>query len=229
MTLNQFLRIGLRRWYIVVFCAVLTVVGVFVATRPNPVYWTRVSVVFLAPTSLDNPNSLGATTESLISFAAIVDREYNGNVQTPRFSSLEATLYGAGARSAARVELLNTGGQWNNAFTRPELTVEVVDDSEQAVRSTLAEITSRIDGIVAQQQDAAGVPDADRISTLTSPQSAVVSSAQGNRLRAAGSVLLLGVGGCVVATVLIDRRLLRHARTGADKRPAAVEETVAFH
>jgi hypothetical protein len=227
MTLNQFLRIGLRRWYIVLFCAVLTAIAVFLVSRPTPVYWTRVSVIFLAPTSLDNPNSLGATTDSLISFAALVDREYNGNIQSPRFSSQEATLYGAGARSEARVALLNSGGQWNDSFTRPELTVEVVDESERAVRSTLTDITERIDGIVTEQQDAAGVPDADRITTLTSPQFAVVSSAQGNRLRAAASVLFLGVGVCAVATVVVDRRLLGRTRPASDPQADTVDDLVS--
>ncbi|WP_162942778.1 hypothetical protein [Cryobacterium soli] len=223
MTANQFLRIAIRRWYIVLLCAVLTVIGMLIASRPNPVFWTRVNVVFLAPTSLDNPNALRDTTENLVSFAALVDRQYNGNAAVPRFSSQEARLYGAGERAGSAVSLLNSGGQWNDSFIRPELTVEVVGDNEADVLTTLGQITERIDRIVDEQQDVVGVSGADRITTLMSPQTAVVSSAQGNRLRALGAILLLGAGACVVATGFVDRLLLRRAGSRLSAETARVE------
>ncbi|MBB5642778.1 hypothetical protein [Cryobacterium roopkundense] len=213
MTLNQIFRACARRWYILLGLAILTGFGAVLAAGAGGVYWTRVDVIFLEPSSSANPNALRAGTGgNLVAFAALVERQVNGNLDTPRFSNVESTLYGAGVRQGSRVSLANTGGQWADAFTRPVLSVEVVDSSETAVRSTLGLVLAHIDRISAEQQADAGVPQSSQITTLASPQQAVISRAEGKGTRAGLAVLVLGLALAGAVTAGADRFLTRRAR-----------------
>jgi hypothetical protein len=209
VTLNQLLRIWARRWYVLTVFAAFTSVAIFLAVRVDGIYWTRVDVVFLAPSTPGNQNTLRSTSDSLVDFAAIVERQFNGNERAPRFSSTGATLYGAGVRKGYDVTLPNSGGQWSTYFADPVLTVDVVDSSEEAVRTVLAQVVGRINALARQQQLAESVPPSQIIQTLQSPQSAVVSRVAGNRLRAAGGILLLGASVGGAGTVLVDRVIAR--------------------
>lgn len=197
----------MRRWYVLAVFAIFTAGAMGISALAGGVYWTRVDVVFLAPPTVTDPNALRATSKSLIDFAAIVERKYTGNTQVPRFSTEEATLYGSGVRVGQKVTLLNSGGQWNDSFTRPMLRVEVVDGSEALVKAAVTDIVAQLDEIARAEQASAQVPPAAFITTLMSPETAVVSTADGSRLRAAAAIALLGafLGGTV--TVLIDRSL----------------------
>lgn len=206
--INKLFRSWVRRWYIAAGFAIVTLGAVIVSLQVEGVYSTKVDVVFLAPTALLG-NSLSETSDSLINFAAIVEREYNGNVSQARFSNPDATLYGAGVRDGHAVTLLDSGGQWKDSFTRPVLTAEVVGASESDVRATLQEVLDDINLVAAAQQDRASVDPAERITTLASPQVAVVTYADGSRTRAVAAIVLLGLGIGGVATALFDRLLSR--------------------
>lgn len=206
--INRLLRSWVRRWYVAAAFAALTLAAVAVALQVDGVYSSRVNVVFLAPTTL-TANSLSDTSESVISFAALVEREYNGNAAPARFSSAAATLYGAGVREGHAVTLMNSGGQWQDLFTNPVLTAEAVGASESEVRAELARVVGDINAIAVAQQDRELVAEADRITTLTSPQVAVMTYADGSRTRAVGAIVLLGVIVGGVATVLVDRIMSR--------------------
>jgi hypothetical protein len=207
VTLNELFRIWIRRWYFVAAFAAITACAVLIAIRAAPVYWTRAEVVFLQPSMPYNENVLTSAPESLIDFAALVERRYNGHDGLPRFSSSTATLYGSGVRDGSEVKLLDTGGQWASSFRNPVLVVEVVAPTEQKVRSVLHNVVTDINDIVRQEQVAARVSDAQFIRTLTAPETVVVNRTGGNRLRAASSTLLVGVAIGGTATVLLDRAL----------------------
>ncbi|TFD52129.1 hypothetical protein E3T55_07020 [Cryobacterium frigoriphilum] len=208
MIINRLFRSWVRRWYLAAGFAILTLGAVVLSLQIDGVYSTRVNVVFLAPTALTG-NSLSDTSDSLINFAAVVEREYNGNVYPARFSNPAATLYGAGVRDGHAVTLLDSGGQWKDSFTNPVLTAEVVGASESDVRAELQRVVDGINAVASAQQDRALVGAADRITTLTSPQVAVVAYADGSRTRAVGAIVLLGLGIGGVATAFFDRVLTR--------------------
>ncbi|MFC5931585.1 hypothetical protein [Cryobacterium melibiosiphilum] len=181
------------------------------ATQAEGVYSTRVNLVFLAPTDLTG-NSLSDTSDSLINFAALVEREYNGNVNTARFSNSTATLYGAGVREGHAVTLLNSGGQWKDSFRNPVLSVEVVGGSDKDVRQELEQVISDINALAESKQVQASVSAVNQITTLTSPQAPVMEYADGSRTRAVGAIVLLGLGIGGVATSLFDRVVSRPSR-----------------
>jgi hypothetical protein len=210
--LNLLLRAMTRRWYVVVVIALATAAAAVTLPRVEGVYWTRVSVVFLAPTSPLNDNALTPTPEALVAFAAIVERELNNAPTVDRFSSQGATLYGSGVRKGTTVELVNSGNQWSPSFGDPVLTIDTVDSTEQLVRDDVEASVARIEELALTLQQQAGVAETDLITTLPSPESPVVSFTRGNRLRATGGIVALGLLAAAGAALATDRVLLARSR-----------------
>lgn len=202
MTSSQLLRALLRRWYVMLACAVLTVVAISLAGTVQGVYRTQVDVVFL-PTN--STNALEDQTDSLVHFAAIIEREFNGSSDTAGVSSSSATLYGAGVRSGYQVTLPSSGGQWRTNFNRPVLAVEVVDSSAERAREVRQGVLARIDALVRSRQEKLGVAPKNVITTFQSPEKPVVSYITGSPPRAAAALGILGTGIAITASVLVDR------------------------
>jgi hypothetical protein len=206
--LNRLLRAVSRRWYVLAVFGLLTVVAALSIPRAEGVYWSRVSIVFLPPSTPVNENQLSPTPETLIAFAAIIERQYTGAPITDRLgAATPSALYGSGVREGAKVELVNGGGQWSSSFADPVITVDVVDSTAQGVRSRIAAEVERVEGLSARIQADAAVPTADTITTLASPGEPVVSYTRGDRLRATGGILGLGALAGVLATLAVDRAL----------------------
>jgi len=209
--LNRLLRTLLRRWYVLVAVGALTAAGLMLVARPDGVYATRVSVVFLGPAGQVNDNSLTPTPATLVHFAAIIERQYNGEVLENRFAAPSATLYGSGVRVGHSVTLVNRGGQWGRAFSDPVLSIDVVDSSEERVLAVLDETVERVTQLSEAQQERMGVSEGEAISTLRSPQVAIVEYTGGSRARASAGILALGALVGVSGALVLDRALERRS------------------
>jgi len=207
MTRFELVRLLLRRWYVVLAVAVATVIGAGLVQHPASVYSAEVNVMFLPPDGV-----LMDQTESLIYFAAMVERDFNQGHTEPRVSSASATLYGAGVRKGYSVSLFDTGGQWQTNFNRPVLQVEVVDSSPAAVQTQLDAILAKIDSIAAQAQSRSGVASAKMIRSNQSPNPAVIVRAGGSRWRATAGMIFLGLGVAIGACYYTDRILASRRR-----------------
>ncbi|MGO4383807.1 hypothetical protein [Specibacter sp. RAF43] len=207
MTRFELVRLLVRRWYVVLAVAVATVIGVGLLQPPTVVYGAKVNVMFLPPDGV-----LMDQTESLIYFAALVERTFNQGHAAPRVSSASATLYGAGVRQGYSVSLFDTGGQWQTNFNRPVLQVEVVDSGAAAVQTQLDAIFTKIDTIARQTQAEAGVKPAKMIRSNQSPSPPVIVRVGGSRSRVAAGMLCLGLGFAVGACYYTDRILARRRR-----------------
>jgi hypothetical protein len=222
--LNQLLRLLARRWYVLVAVGLVTAAAAVTIPRAEGVYWTHATVVFLAPTGPVNDNALTPTPETLVNFAAIVERQLNGGQTTMRYGASWATQAGAGIREGATVQLINNGGQWRAAFSEPVLVIDVVDPDEQVVVDTVEATIARIRALAESTQSEARVLPTERITMLPSPETPVVSYAGGNRLRATGGVLAIGGLVATSAALVVDRLLLGRygaGRRGAGRRGAA--------
>jgi hypothetical protein len=206
MTAGEFFRVLIRRWYVLGLFAVITVVMVGLASRTNGLYWTQVDVVFLPPS---NFNLLQDHTDGVVQFAAVIEREFNGNRGGVPPTLPGGTLYGEGITRGYDVTLLNSGTQWGNNFNRQVISVEVVDSTPSRVDAVVKQLTTRIDALVIRQQDAVGVAPKNRIETYELPARPVISHVQGSRVRADIAIAALGAALGAVASVLIDRLLRR--------------------
>jgi hypothetical protein len=218
VALNQLMRALARRWYVLVVIALVTVAAALTIPRAEGVYWSRVSIVFLPPTTPVNENALSPTPETLVDFAAIIERQYTGAPITDRLgAAIPSALYGSGVRVGTKVELVNAGGQWSSSFADPVITVDVVDESASGVLSKVMAAVERVEELSAQIQADAAVPPASTITTLASPEQPVVNFTRGDRLRATGGILGFGALAAVLLALAADRVL----GEGSERRTAA--------
>ena len=209
VTAVQLLRIIGRRWYVLLLVAVITGVAILLIHRVPGVYWTQVYVVFLPPKSA---NALEDQNTSIVQFVAVIEREINGAGGSTHRASSSGTLYGEGFRSGWQISLPNNGGQWQNNFNRPALSIEVVDSSPEKVAEVAASLSSRVGRLAEQQQSEIGIAPGNHVTTIDSPSTPVVTYVQGSDARASIALAALGVVVGVLAAAVLDRMLL--ARRG---------------
>lgn len=210
MTVVDLLRAIGRRWYVIIAALALGAVAAGVFADAAGVYQVRLRLVLLPPASATvDANTLRDPGESLVHFAALVEREFRGNSSRARFSSIDAPLFGAGPRSAVSVTLPNAGGQWSTDFRDAVLYVEAVDPSLEQARERMDEAVQQVRQIVQERQDAEGVAEPNRISVLVSDETSGARYAHGSTMRATGAVLLLAAGAGIAGAVLLDRAMQR--------------------
>ncbi|MEX1079881.1 MAG: hypothetical protein WED09_12335 [Homoserinimonas sp.] len=210
MTFTDILRSLLRRWYVMLSALACIAVAILMVARVDGVYSVRVNLVFLPPPiATSDANTLRWSSESLVNFAAVVERSYNGNTPQPRFASLDAPIYGSGQTSALKVFLPNVGGQWSSSFTDATLIVEAVDPDLKTVERRLDTAVAELQELALELQRAEGVDENQLISVLISDETSGVRFVQGSTARAAASIVVLGLGIGGVAAVLVDRVLMR--------------------
>jgi hypothetical protein len=214
VTAVQLLRVLGRRWYVLVLVAAITVVAIQSAQRVPGVYWTQVDVVFLPPKSA---NALEDQNTSIVQFVAVIEREFNGTSDTSRSASSSGTLYGEGVRSGWQVSFPNNGGQWQNNFNRPSLSIEVVDSTPRKVAEVATSLSTQVGRLVEQRQKRIGIAPENYVTTIDSPSPAVVRYIQGSVARAGIALAALGAVVGVLAAALLDRVVLS-ARERARRR-----------
>lgn len=209
MTRSEFTTAMLRRWYFLLLGLLITFLAIGYFAVPQGVYSTQVDVVFLPPNEGVRGNPLEGRSDSLIYFAAIVEREVNDGANLTR-PSASATLYGSGIQSGYLISLPNTGGQWRTNFGRPVLSVEVVNPNETTVAKVLAEQLAKIEDTVTKVQAEQGVTSENRIQTGLAPSVPVISYVGGSRMRAALGIAAIGTALSVLITMGLDRFLMNH-------------------
>ena len=214
MTMVQVLRVIARQWLVVLAVLVVAAFCAVLVARMPGVYSTQASVRLLPPPALtEGDNAIGERAEELIDFAALVEKEYNGNADQLRFASPNATLAGAGIRSGVSVRLVNDGNQWNLNFREPVLIVDVVEPDAERAQVVLDAAVADLLSIVTERQDRSGVEDDFRVGVLVSPSSANVVNVTGSPVRAVAVTLLLGLSGAVLMALAVDRMFVdRRAR-----------------
>ena len=198
-----------RRWAIVLLGAALTVGTLFLIDREQGVYWAQTNLIFLAPTSSRFPNSLNATSESLINTASVVKRSVDLGEDYQATSSVNVTIVDDGVQDGTMVRLPNLGGQWAPNFAQAVLDIQAVGSASEVVEERMVSMKSTIENTLKQMQDSAEVGLENRISIQASPADIDVKYVHGNRSRAMAVALLLGVGLTLAAVIIIDRRFRR--------------------
>lgn len=215
MTIIQLIRSLKRRWYVVVVGAILTVAAVLVFSKSERVYFAQTNVVFEAPGAPTVAGVYNGFSESLISFAAVVERTVNGSSESVHLSSPTATLYGIGVRQGSSVTLADRGGQWSHVFDRPVLSVQVVDSSPERVRASMAAIISDISNAAESVQSGSGAPIGARITVTTTPEQPDIASfgqTSTSRIKGIAAMVSVGFGLTAAAACILDSSALRRRR-----------------
>ncbi len=228
MTVRQYFAAVLRRWYVLVGVLAVTLGGVVALHRDAPLYWGRVDVVFFSPPNAQvQSNVLTSADESVIFFAAAVQRVVDAGHPRPALASPDATLYGTGARHGFSIRLYNSGGQWVSNYERPVLSVQAVGTSQAEAQEMLESVVREVQDVAARQQVASGASSGSMITTEVSPTLVSVTRLNGSWTRAAAALGLLGFVVAAASAVLVDNHLSRRRPADAPRslsgRTAALE------
>ncbi|MFF2271636.1 hypothetical protein ACFVTX_05165 [Agromyces sp. NPDC058136] len=215
MTLWDLIRATLRRWPIALAGVIAVVALGYLATTDDGVYHTRTEVVFLAPSSELNPNSLRTTSADLIVTAGVVSKAITGPGRVTKFAGPDSMLIGTGVRDGWSIRLPDTGGQWASNFSSQVLVVEVVGPDAESVRAKQEELVGRIADELEELQRAQGVDPINDITSTVLPDSAVIEHVGGSRIRAVAGAAALGAGATFALVVLLEHRRRRRASTDA--------------
>jgi hypothetical protein len=218
VTVWDLLAVAARRWVVLVVGALVTAGLVLQVWTIPGVYHQEVNVLFLMPDRPQDTNRLTSVSDSLISFAGVVERVMNADARGSRVVSEEVNLATTGVRAGYSVRLPNAGGQWANNFNRPVLKIQATGPTPEAVRATVADVVSRINGEIDRLQDEAGVTAENRVATRLSPVQPNMSFSKGSRPRAAAMTVLIGIGVTLGAAVLLDGPLARLAERRRRRR-----------
>lgn len=195
-----------RRWYVVAAALVLTAAVAHHLGPARQVFWIRADVVFLPPDRTDGTgNALEGEDQSLVYFAAAVEREVNRGAEPLRLASTDATIYGAGTYRGQTVILPNAGSQWQASYNRPVLGIQVVDATAAASQARFERVLDRILAVVRDRQAEAGVGATELIRTRLAPDAPTPVLVTGSTRRAEAGVLLLGSGLAVALGLGADR------------------------
>lgn len=150
----------MRAALIAVVCALIAAV----ASAQPAVYWSRTQLVVLPSSSGSAPNPLLAHPPSAVAAAGAVYTSVNGTAaQPPKLASPDVTLSDLGVLDGSWVRLEDVGGQWNRSFARPVLDIQVVGQSEEAVKRERDRLIGEAEAALRSLQDDAGAPIASRL------------------------------------------------------------------
>lgn len=210
MNTGALLRILARRWYVLIAAVIIAGFAFVFMARTGGAYVSEAQVVFIAP----GTDAVGAFDEgyrdTLVNFAAAIEREFHNGEQSNRLAE-HAPLFGAGVTQGYQVVLPNSGGQWENSFATPGLSVSVAGPSAEWVSATMSSLLERIDTLADERQVASGVAPENMIVTDHVPTELVISyigSSRGTQARALLALAAVGLGVGAAAAVSIDRRAL---------------------
>jgi hypothetical protein len=206
MTLADLLHALRRRWPVLLIGLLVTLPLAYLAAKPAPVYDARTQVVFMAPSSLDNPNELVTQAESVIITAGIVAKRINGATRPLLYGSPEVDAVGVPDVGDTWIQLLNTGTQWVPAFDEQVLLVDTVGATREEAAAKMDAAITRIHTVLNQLQREQHVAPINDITTISSPDPARVTRIEGSRPRAAGMTAAIGLFLTLTAVIALEVR-----------------------
>lgn len=204
-----------RGWlaYVALLGIVVTVAAAYHISRVPGVYYSQVNVVFTAPKSSANPNTLIVGTEGLTIAAGVVAKMI-GSQSGVQTASSGVILPSVGVRSGYSVRLPDDGGQYAHNFDKSLLDVQVVDPNPKVVSATMNRLLAEIAADLKTVQDSQHVTQVNRISIVQNPSTPPLYLLTGSRGRALLATLMFGFGITGIVASAIGRRTRAGPREG---------------
>ncbi|MBD3923144.1 hypothetical protein IEZ26_00805 [Nocardioides cavernae] len=215
MTARDFLAAALRRWYVVVLGAVLTVGAFAVVQRQAPVFFTQYNIVLVGPQGVRNGNLLDNPLYGLQPMAGVVANDINAGHGPLLTGDVVATIVGMGQRDGVQVRVPNLGTQWRPAFPAHHLDVQVAGPDAQTVQDAARETVQLVEQVLAERQDERAVHPRLRVHAVPSSADPVVYPMAGSRSRALGATGLTGIALTAVVVFWLERWRPRRRPAGA--------------
>ena len=194
----------------------LTLGAVALMPPPRGVFWARTNLTFLSPREV-TMNPYGPGSSDLVSFAAAVERQYNGGPARAPAASSDAPLFGRGVRVGSAVTLPNTGSQWRPTYNSALLVVEAVSPDQQEAERILAQTVAELEEIARQRQADANVKPQAVITTAPVPAAPIVTYVSGSARRAQAAAMMVGALVTISVAVLVEARTRRREEAELDE------------
>ncbi|MFE4588611.1 YveK family protein [Streptomyces laurentii] len=217
LTPEGFVGVLLRRWYVLLFTALVTAAACYPALRPPPRYQSSAVLVVKPPRTDNQPNQLTNLQPSLATVSYAV-------VQQLQAPAGQAELRRAGAHGTFRLTPRNSGTSATPHYSIPTLQVEAEqpapEEADRVVRAIVGVYSRHLTALQAGQDVPAGslltVDLLNRPGTVALPP---------NRTRAlAGSGALAGLVG-VVCALWTERFAVARRRRRAARRLVTAHRT----
>ena len=218
MTSREMLALLVKRWYLVLLGAIITLGVASTTSNPSGIYWTQFNMVLLGPTLEEFPNQLEDSPYSLTPLAGLIVAEYNGNNRPMLTSSSDTTLFGLGDREGVMVRMPNNGNQWQPVYSAPNIDVQVTDRSPEAVQLQITQVTTVLREILDRRQNELGVVPSMKATFIMSSADPTIVYVSGSRVRALGMVALLGVALTIISIYWAERLLHQRRKRGASEK-----------
>lgn len=193
MTARDLLAAALRRWYVVVLGAALTVGAFAVVQRQAPVFFTQYNIVIVGPSGEEHSNVLEHPRYGLQPLVGVISTDLNEGHPPLLTGDVDATMVGMGERAGVQVRVPNLGTQWRPLFSANYLDVQVAAATPEEVQALATETSARVAELLEQRQDELGVPTNLRALAVPSSEDPIVYPMAGSRSRALAATGLTGV------------------------------------
>lgn len=216
MTARDFLAAALRRWYVVVLGAALTLGAFTVVQRQAPVFFTQYNIVLVGPSGTEEDNNvLENPRYGLQPLVGVISTDLNEGHPPLLTGDVDATMVGMGAREGVQVRVPNLGTQWRPLFSANYLDVQVAARTPEDVEALATQTSARVADLLEQRQDELGVPDNLRARAVPSSEDPIVYPMAGSRSRALGATGLTGIALTAALVFWLERWRPRHRPSAA--------------
>jgi hypothetical protein len=205
VTVGNLLYTMQRRWAVMAAGLLITLVTCLVAWRTPGVYWASTKVLFLVPTSTEQPNQLAPANSATLALAGLIETEINGGIPLRRATSPDVTLVDEGIYDGWTVFMPDIGGQWAHNFSEPSLIVRASGPTPEVVRSRMENLIAEIQRLVEQREVSAQVAAVARVEFTMSPPTVTVQYSSGHSSRAILVIVPLGLLVSLALGVVVDR------------------------
>lgn len=221
MTARDLIAAALRRWYVVLLGAVLTVGALYVVTRQTPVYWTQYNILLVGPSGAQKTTVLDDPVYGLQPLVGVLATDFNDGAPPLLTGDVAATIVGEGVREGVQVRVPNLGTQWRPLFPANYLDVQVADSSPDKVLATARATSLRVSVLLEEIQDDMGAPLNLRARAVPSSKTPTVIAVTGSRSRALAATGMSGMAITLAALLLLERRRPRARPSAAPARAPA--------
>jgi hypothetical protein len=205
MTVYDLVLACRRQWIVLPVGLALTFLILWRGIAPPAVYYSQANIVLFVPASTRYPNSLEASSGSLIVLAGNLQQEINRSDRNLAAASTSVTLVDQGEYRRTLVRVPDTGGQWSHNFPQPVLDVQVTGQDPAFVKTEMQRCINRITDLLKAKQIEAKVAQRNLIRARVSPPNPAVYRMSGDP-KAAGAIgAVIGLTLTLVSAALLDR------------------------
>lgn len=196
-----------RRWWVLLSALATTVLLALALTSSAPLYWARYDLNLVAPDRSGGVYSRTSAPSGVIPVAGVLQVLVGGNHPEPKAATDHPPIFGLRDRTGVQVVAKDNGSQWSPGYVGA-LSVQIAELSTAEVNEQAASFDARVAAALKQVQDRQGVPRVARI-TVEAPGVIEVVEVSPAKTRARVGVMVLGAALSLVATIRVDRWLIR--------------------